>query len=177
MALVLSPPSACAMAISRQLTKVPCTGCLYNRNVLCGACERMAGGPVINPEGSPWAMGSVPRSSRLSRDERGGGPTSAHKSGWPGAPSFAYFAKGGILRTPCAKRLRLDGQSLADYFPLSSHNDSQKSSFKSPSGTSSSRRLSAGSCWQRPKLRVTPYPGRFCRELLCYHDFTAQPCP
>ena len=29
----------------------------------------------------------------------GGWPTSAHKSGWPGTPSFAYFAKGGILRT------------------------------------------------------------------------------
>jgi hypothetical protein len=25
------------------------------------------------------------------------------------------------------------------------------------------------------KLLVTPYPGRFCRELHCFHDFTAQP--
>jgi hypothetical protein len=39
------------------------------------------------------------------------------------------------------------------------------------------RRRSAESCQQRPKLPVTPYPGRFCRELLCFDDFTAQPCP
>ncbi len=37
----------------------------------------------------------------------------------------------GKPRTPCAKRARLDGQSLADYFFTSSHNDSQKSFFKS----------------------------------------------
>jgi len=46
-------------------------------------------------------------------------------------------------------------------------------------GTSSSRRLSAGSCQQRPKRPVTPYPGRFCRETpLFIDDFTSanHPC-
>ena len=39
----------------------------------------------------------------------------------------------GIPRTPYAKHMGLDGQSLADYFLTSSHNDSQKSSFQSSS--------------------------------------------
>jgi hypothetical protein len=67
-------------------------------------------------------------------------------------------------------------QVLADYFTASSHNDPQKSSFQSPSGTSSSRRISAGSCQKMPKRPVTPYPGIFCRELLCYQYFAAQSC-
>ena len=36
-------------------------------------------------------------------------------------------------------------------------------------------RLPAESRWQRQKVGITPFTGRFCRELLCFHDFTAQP--
>jgi porphobilinogen deaminase len=64
---------------------------------------------------------------------------------------------------------------LADYFPTSSHNDLRNLPSNHRPGTFSSRRFSAKSGQQRPKLRVTPYPGIFCRELLCFDDFKAQP--
>ncbi len=49
------------------------------------------------------------------------------------------------------RRSSSERQVLADYFLSLSQNDSQNSSCKSSSGTSSSRRLAAGSCRQRPK--------------------------
>src|ERR1035437_130163 len=60
----------------------------------------------------------------------------------------------------------------ADYFPTLLHNDSQKSSFKSSSryalfALPSSRKM--------PKRPVNPYPGIFCRELLCFLYFAAHP--
>ena len=64
---------------------------------------------------------------------------------------------------------------VADYFPPLSHND-PRSLPTNIVGHVLSRFLSAGSGLQRPKRPVTPYPGRFCRELLCFEDFTAQPC-
>jgi len=59
--------------------------------------------------------------------------------------------------------------------PLRRNNDPQSLPFKSSSGTSSSRRIQPEACQQRPKLPVTSYPGRFCRELLCFHDFARNP--
>jgi hypothetical protein len=65
----------------------------------------------------------------------------------------------------------------ADYFLTSSHNDLGSLPANHRPGRSSSRRLAVGRGWQRPKHRVTPYPGIFYRELFCFDDFTAQPCP
>src|SRR5271157_355889 len=66
-------------------------------------------------------------------------------------------------------------QILADYFPTSSHNVPRSL----PSNIVPAHPIRAAfqpkSGRQRPKRPVTPYPGRFCRELLCFDDFTAQP--
>src|ERR1039458_728926 len=94
---------------------------------------------------------------------------------------FAYFAKGWET-TNLEREARPPGQPalsnaegrwphrrcLADYFPLSSHNDPRSLPSNHRPGTSSSRHLASGSGQQRPKLPVTPLPGIFCRELLCF---------
>jgi hypothetical protein len=54
-------------------------------------------------------------------------------------------------------------QLLADHFASSSHNHSEELFSNRPH------------CPVKDPL--TPYPGRFCGQLLCYDDFAAQPYP
>src|ERR1035437_3815557 len=67
-------------------------------------------------------------------------------------------------------------QVLADYFPTLLHDGLRSIPSNHRPGASSSRRIAVGSCQQRPKRPVTPYPGKFCRELHCFQYFAAQPC-
>ena len=89
----------------------------------------------------------------------------------PGAPGSLAFGDPGYHKPQCAKRVRLDGQSCR-LFPHFVHNDLQKSSLQSSRYALFAPSFSR----KRPKRPVTPYPGRFCRELLCFDDFAAQPC-
>jgi len=92
----------------------------------------------------------------------------------PGAPCERIASRWPHRRWLAAPQVE---QVLADYFPVLSHNDPRSLPSNHRPGTSSSRRLPSGGCEHRPKHHVTPFPGRFCRELLCYHDFAAQPSP
>jgi hypothetical protein len=51
---------------------------------------------------------------------------------------------------------------FADYFAASAHNNSRERFSQS----------SSLCC----KGVLTPYPGQFCRQLLCFDDFTAEHC-
>ena len=64
---------------------------------------------------------------------------------------------------------------LADNYSFPAHNHHRSRSSHHRPGTSSLRRFANASSQKRPKPPVTPYPGIFCRELLCFLYFAAQP--
>ena len=97
------------------------------------------------------------------------------KNGYP--VHITTWRNGEIPRSLCAisEPLAPPQVVLADYFPTSLHNDPQKIISNIVLVRHRWTASQPKSCRQRPKRHVTPYPGRFCRELLCFEDFTRNP--